>query len=177
MNWVDPNPQPNIGLPATRFEQPESSGFRGGTYLGRNFQRGQFVFGWEGDLNGTTNDETVPCSNPVFNCSFGSDWNASFRGRLGIARDRLLVFGTGGYSLADFEGFTQDTAIGLTFGDSHRMTGSAFGGGVEYAWSDRLRLRMEYLHKDFEKKVFRYDGPYLLKPRIDALTFGASISF
>ncbi len=57
-----------------------------------------------------------------------SDFFGTVRGRLGVAFDRVLVFGSGGFAYND------------------RTTGYAVGGGIEYAITNNITLRAEYLY-------------------------------
>ena len=56
-----------------------------------------------------------------------SDFFGTVRGRVGVAFDRVLVFGTGGFAYSD------------------RATGYAYGGGVEYGITNNITIRAEYL--------------------------------
>jgi opacity protein-like surface antigen len=73
--------------------------FVGGLHLGYNWQRGEIVLGVEGDasLNGGMDN-----------------YLASLRGRLGLARDDLLFYVTGGLAFRDGDGGSR--AIGLGSG-------------------------------------------------------------
>src|ERR1700730_6574515 len=71
------------------------------------------------------------------------------RGRLGIAFDRLLVYGTGGWMAARLSEsanwlFPTPTA---TYPASNSRTGSGgvWGGGVEYAYTNNLTFKVEAL--------------------------------
>ena len=101
-------------------------GFVVGGQLGINWQFNNFVFGIEGD--GSFVD-------------YGSvDSLETIRGRVGLAFDRFLVYGTGGGAFQDFDDL-----------------GWVGGGGVEYAFTDfvsarrgvsSLRLRRRQLERD-----------------------------
>ncbi len=76
------------------------SGIVGGAHIGYNYQVSQFVFGLEGDVNGSSE------SNSQFNApvEYGIRKNvdASIRGRIGYAFDRVLIYATGGGAYGDF---------------------------------------------------------------------------
>jgi len=55
----------------------------GGLQLGNNWQRGNFVFGAEGDI------------------SFADETFGTVRGRLGVANRKWLIYGTGGVAIDD----------------------------------------------------------------------------
>lgn len=166
---------PNTG--AANLIQGNSDGFSGGVHGGLNRQRGWAVYGVEMDYTLTDLDALEPAFNPAFNSVASSDWNASVRGRFGIAFDRLLVFGTAGFAFADYDGFTEFVATGLRFGDEKTLTGGTYGGGVEYAVSQRLRLRSEYRYSNFGSETMTYDVAYPIKPDMHSVIFGASLAF
>jgi outer membrane immunogenic protein len=166
--WLDPNSA------AANLIQPNSNGLVGGGYAGYNLQFNNIVFGVEGDFNGTDLSDTEACFNPAFACNASSDWNASIRGRLGFAADRVLIFATGGYAIADYDGFTDN---GTRFPDSKTLDGFAIGAGVEYAWTDNVLVRAEYRHEDFGSATMNYDVPYSVDPDIDMVLLGVSWKF
>lgn len=176
-SWLDPDSQAFAGLPAGNYIQPKSNGVIGGGHVGYNFQVNSIVLGIEGDFNGTDLSETDPCFNPAFDCNASSDWNASIRGRLGFAADRILIFATGGYAIADYSGFTRIVATGVKFSDSETVDGFAVGGGFEYAWTDNFLVRAEYRHEFFGKQTMNYDVNYRVEPDIDMILVGASWKF
>ncbi len=140
---------------ANPYGKPD--GFVGGGQLGYNYQIGQFVFGLEGDLQyadlkagasaaglGLVNDAKI-------------DFLGTVRGRAGVAFDRFLVYATGGYAYANSKaGLTPVGAAALgipgvaSVSNSHN--GYAVGAGVEYAVTNNVTLRGEYLYVDLEKK-------------------------
>jgi outer membrane immunogenic protein len=174
---LDPDSQPGLGLPAANFIQPSSHGLIGGVHLGYNFQFDRIVVGVEGDVNRTDLSATEPGLSPAFNYNAGSDWNASIRARLGFAADRILVFATGGYAVADYDGFTRVVPTGQTFPDNQTLHGYAIGGGIEYAWTENRRVRIEYRHLRFGKETMTYDVPYIVEPDIDMVLVGMSWKF
>ncbi|QDV54181.1 outer membrane protein [Rosistilla oblonga] len=170
-SFLDPNPV------APNHVQEDSDGFSGGVHGGFNRQRGKLVYGIELDYTLTDLDATAPCFNPAFDCGASSDWNASVRGRFGIAFDRLLLFGTAGFAFADYEGFTQLIATGVTYDDEKTLTGGTYGGGLEYAVSERLRVRSEYRYSNFGTEEMSYDSTYTVDPDLHSVIFGASFAF
>jgi outer membrane immunogenic protein len=71
-------------------------------------------------------------------------WFGTLRGRLGVAFDRLLVYGTAGGATGELRSsFTIPggaTSTTVTYG-----TWTA-GGGLEYGITDNLSARLEYLY-------------------------------
>lgn len=82
------------------------------------------------------------------------DWFATIRPRVGILFDRVMVYGTGGLAVGRMEEFVE------YFGDEpERYEGGAdikpgwvAGAGVEYAMTDRLRLKTEYFFTAFDRR-------------------------
>jgi outer membrane immunogenic protein len=167
--WLDPDPA------AANFIQPNSDGFEGGARAGWNWQINNLVLGVEGDFHLSDLSETDSCFNPAFNCNAGSDWNASIRGRLGLAFDRLMIFGTGGYAAADFDGYTDN---GTRFSDSTTLHGWTAGAGAEYAWTDNVLVSLEYRYSNFGSKTLTYDVAYPLDdPDMHQVILGLSWKF
>jgi outer membrane immunogenic protein len=147
-----------------------STTFTGGGQAGVNYQLGRFVVGAEADieymrLRGSFASRAAfpgPMFPDRFNTpsssgSISTDWLVTVRPRIGWAFDRLLVYGTGGVaftnrndSLSDIDSTTTQGVIGvLTASPSSRHVGWVAGGGLEYAFSNSLSAKAEYLHLDF----------------------------
>ena len=89
------------------------------------------------------------------------------RGRLGYAADRWLFFVAGGLAIADFdfqEGATITTIIPAT-PTGAIFVGWSIGGGIEYAITQNILARVEYLYDNFgHKDYIGSDGdPYRVK--------------
>ena len=155
---------------------PDISGGFFGLTAGRNFTpRGNFVFGIEGDIayaqmrasaNGTFIIPTpigVPGPDiPPLAQSYTVQINtlATLRGRLGIAmgrRDRFLPFVTAGYAGAYAKASTSQETFPppspLTGSGSKWLNGFVVGGGLEFAVSDRVTLKSEYLYTDLQGTI------------------------
>ena len=90
-----------------------------GSFVGGNYQFNRFVLGVEGDWqwsNLTGSNQALAPLRPTgalpsgpFTVSTTTKDYGSIRGRLGIAFDRFLVFGTGGWATGQsFDGFRPD---------------------------------------------------------------------
>jgi outer membrane immunogenic protein len=152
---VDQNKVPVGGLELS-YER-DFDGFVGGALGGVNFQAGSFVFGLDMDFGGAVADGegtahgkgTAGGEDTVEDIRFqhGIDWAAHIRGRLGFALDRVLVYGAGGLALADFDVKSSRGVQGNNqLDDGGHATGWSAGGGLEYAVTDNLLVRAEYLH-------------------------------
>lgn len=140
-----------------------SDGVLGGLYGGANFAFGGVVFGLDADYtwSGVSGDfntgNVVVADEPAGRFGSGSldvSWLAHVRGRLGYGFDRFLVFAAGGLAVAGLDGSTSFNApegVGVTSssGDDS-VTGWTVGGGVEWAATDNLVVRAEYLYDRFD---------------------------
>jgi outer membrane immunogenic protein len=122
------------------------NGFVGGGYAGYNYQINQFVVGVEGNVDGSSYNGSGVDSLGVVR-STREPVSGSFRGRLGFAWDRLLIFGTGGLAVADFHNVTT-SPVGTDIFNVGRVGWTA-GGGVEYAFDNNWSIRAEYLFSDY----------------------------
>jgi outer membrane immunogenic protein len=118
-----------------------SGGVAGGT-IGYNAQYGNWVFGFEGDIDwsdvsGSTSAAGCP------GCSVQNNWLSTARGRVGYAFGRWLPYVTGGLAVGD----VQASAPGFP-GATNTQVGWAAGAGVEYALSNNWSAKLEYLHVD-----------------------------
>ncbi len=143
-----------------------AGGFIGGGQIGFNRQINRIVLGIEADGSFTTAGRTLgPASVP--GVPFGNfltsetrtDWIATFRPRLGIALERLLVYGTGGLAIGSvkasdyfkFAGVPVTTPPGS---NSSVRFGWTLGFGLEYALAANLTAKIEYLHADLGRKSY-----------------------
>lgn len=142
------------------------SGFAGGGQLGVNFQSGQWVFGIEGDADYLSNKGSVSSAadflGGAVTHTYTLDFLSTVRGRLGFAWDRALIYGTGGLAMADYQIQRSQTTAGLDApGASQTVSdfrlGWAAGAGVEYAFSDMITGRVEYLVAGLESVSNTYN--------------------
>jgi len=125
---------------------------------GVNYQSNAIVFGLEGDASlfgpskytftGNNGDE-------VFSASGGMQSLFTLRPRIGVAIDKLLLYGTGGLAFgeAKFDSSLHlgDAGKGIGTADwsgsnSAWKTGFTVGGGAEYAVNNKLSLKFEALY-------------------------------
>jgi outer membrane immunogenic protein len=128
----------------------------GGT-LGFNYQVGTWVLGGEGDfdwqnLRGAST--TGPCNvgpGSPGGCDTSSNWIGTFRGRVGYAFDRILLYGTAGGAVTNLKASTGTLlpAAGTPTWQSNTELGWTAGAGVEAALTDNLTAKLEYLFADF----------------------------
>jgi outer membrane immunogenic protein len=127
----------------------DSSWIAGGQ-LGYNWQApgSQWVFGIEGDIDAQDFSKTRVLGTaigpfiPGDAFSVESKWQASIRGRIGYAWDRVLLYGTGGVAFTQLKGSVSLVGLG-TVTDDTTVVGGTVGGGLEYAVTNNLSLGVE----------------------------------
>ena len=112
----------------------------GGT-LGYNWQAGQTVFGFEGDIDWSNIRGSSPCA--ATTCETRNSWLGTARGRLGYAMDRFMPFVTGGLAVGDI----RTTVAGVGSADTTKA-GWTLGGGLEAALAGPWTAKVEYLYVD-----------------------------
>jgi outer membrane immunogenic protein len=128
----------------------------GGGQIGFNWQTGPFVLGVETDIQGSdiSDNQTVtiapylsaPNSISVTTNS-KLDWFGTVRGRIGLAWDRLLIYGTGGYAYGSLNyGIAKQDTFQFTAANDLSFTrgGYAAGAGAEYAFASNWSGKFEY---------------------------------
>jgi outer membrane immunogenic protein len=135
-------------------------GFTGGAQAGYNHQFGAFVAGLEADINyadvnsSRSGASTFAGGSEAISTRTSTDYFGTVRGRLGfLPTERLMVYGTGGFAYGNVDNRTAATFTGPGAGvyagtSSETQTGYALGGGVEYALTNNLTLKGEYLYVD-----------------------------
>jgi outer membrane immunogenic protein len=120
-------------------------GFAGGT-LGYNWQFGTIVAGLE--IDGAWADVSQTATAAGITASDKLQALSTIRGRVGVAFDQVLLYGTGGFALADEK--VSVTALGITVSDSQTRTGWTMGAGLEWMFVPRWSLKAEYLYRRFD---------------------------
>jgi outer membrane immunogenic protein len=149
LGYAGGNTEANSG-PSGGFNQAydyKSQGWLGGAHAGYNFQRGNLVYGVEADLE-KSGQKGSGVGTLGFQHSSDIDWQGSVRGRLGLAFDRTLVYGTAGWAFGDVKvdkGFANYTDV---------RNGWTAGVGVEHMLTQSLSARIEYRYTDFGRADF-----------------------
>jgi outer membrane immunogenic protein len=122
----------------------DSDGFMGGATLGYNHQLEQLVLGIEADyMFADVDGSTPPGSINGYGCGSGCETDinglGTVRARLGFAVDRFMPFISGGVAIMDVE-------AALNTGSSDTFINPVAGLGVEFAFSDSVTIKAEYLH-------------------------------
>ncbi|HXX04844.1 MAG TPA: outer membrane protein [Xanthobacteraceae bacterium] len=129
------------------------SGMLAGGQLGFNWQYNAVVVGAEGDIDwsnvrGSTSNGL--CGGVT--CTTSNTWLGTARGRLGIAADHWLFYGTGGLAYGDIK-FT-DLPAPLVVNGMATNIGWTVGGGVEYAFDRNWSIKAEYLYVGLDNAGF-----------------------
>lgn len=133
----------------------KGDGIVGGFHAGYNHQIRNFVLGVEGDFNfsDVRGREVIDAISVLdtHHRSFGS-----VRGRLGIAFDRLLAYGTVGYGWTNVRVAAND---GVTAASRTETNGGVvWGGGLEYKLQPNISLRAEALRYETSGHFHAADG-------------------
>jgi outer membrane immunogenic protein len=182
-----------------------NTGFIGGGQAGYNWQTGAFVLGVETDFDGTTQSKTfnytsAPIAGGVgvppalagdtlyVNAKASLDWLGTTRARLGFVAtpdNRLMFYATGGVAYgggsANYSAYDATQGLFWTGSPSSSRVGWTFGGGVEYAITNNITIKGEYLYYNLGSTSFSspVTGPFATPfPNVVAVakyTFDGSI--
>lgn len=147
--------QTSGGMPPGPFSYKPSGGF-GGLTAGFNLQAGKLVAGLEADAGymDLSGAGIIPSSAPPAHqdITLAGGLYGDITARLGVAWDRALVYGKGGFAYYDGQALQKTTNPGFVSYGTSTFAGWVAGGGIEYAVSPVLSLKVEYLHFDFGKR-------------------------
>jgi outer membrane immunogenic protein len=133
-------------------------GFRGGGTVGYNYQSGLLVVGLEADAHwgdvksSASNVRLAAALPPLDTLDHKVNASGSVRGRVGVAFDTVLIYGTGGYAWADNE--ISFTLLGRSFSDSQFHNGWVGGGGVEWMFAPSWSVKAEYLYRSLSGESY-----------------------
>ncbi|MCV9935926.1 porin family protein [Boseaceae bacterium BT-24-1] len=154
-----------IGSIPSRINQ-NNKGLIGGGQIGYNYQIGSVVLGAEADLSYSDVSSKAIVETPeddlrfagVHRASSSLDWLGTARLRLGFAVDRFLIFATGGVAFGNVNHSASVSYRGvgrsLAGSTSSFETGWTVGGGVEYAFTNNVSVKAEYLYYDLGRKNY-----------------------
>jgi outer membrane immunogenic protein len=141
------------------------SGVIGGGHVGAQVQINQWILGVEGSVDGTSLRKNVNAVFPNFlggaalTTQTSADVQGSIRGKIGIAWDRFMIYGTGGvafggfntnWQLASFTGLAPFfPAFVASNNFSTTRVGWTAGGGAQYALTPNWWVFAEYRFSDF----------------------------
>ncbi len=147
----------NTALPTLPLTgRADVNGFIGGGQLGYNWQRDQWVFGLEGDIQfsnerGSGDVCTVagcPAGSFQFTRDYKLDWFGTARGRVGfLPAERILLYATGGLAYGGFSGSSWTLPMNIGTWSSTNV-GWTVGAGAEAALGSNWSIKFEYLYMD-----------------------------
>jgi outer membrane immunogenic protein len=120
-----------------------------GAQAGYNFQRGNFVFGVEADVQGTGSSSSSPVASNHISIN---DWG-TVTGRLGYSFGNALFFVKGGFAWGDVDLGTNPLS-GYPPVASTAPTGYEIGAGIEYKVAPAWSFKVEYQYVDFGTNTF-----------------------
>ena len=140
-----------------KTDTDSDSSFIGGGQVGYNWQFRQWVIGAEADLqrqsisNAITLSGNTPYAGGPFvagdTFSATTNWLGTLRARAGVALDRFLVYGTGGFAFGQVE--TNACYVGgFCWSDKQIHAGFVVGAGAEFAVTNNVSLKVEYDYVD-----------------------------
>lgn len=167
-----------LGVPS----DVNGSGTIGGIQAGYNYQLSNLLLGVETDLSFASREQSI---SGIGGSTFGTYTTrltrlSTVRGRIGLAVDRFLVYGTGGVAFASIKNDFDDTAFPFNANSNKTLTGWTGGFGVEYAFSDHWTAKAEYLQvsvpsQSAAENSFGY--AFAFKNRIDIGRVGINYKF
>lgn len=144
--YASPNVEETVSGAATGSGSTSIPGGLGGAQIGANYQTGYLVLGFETDLDGsmanksTNIDGVVTGDNKI-------PWLGTLRGRVGLALDRWLLYATAGGAATELRSNVAVAGVGSASVD-RTHGGWTAGGGLEFAITDSLSAKLEYLYFD-----------------------------
>jgi outer membrane immunogenic protein len=174
------------------------NGFLGGLQAGYNYQFNSVLLGVESDLDWSDIQKKqtdirapAPFAGATFTTSGEQklDMFGTVRGRLGWTLDNWLVYATAGlaYGHASLSTLTGSTTGGVfcsplgffdcTSGSSSKMlTGSVWGGGVEWNFTSKWSARVEYLYYNLGSISFTANNLSPFDPYHSSVEFRGNIA-
>ena len=147
-SWVGPYLGVNLGYEwaGATHTSADPNGFAGGIQGGYNWQIGQFVLGFETDLQASAADDTFA------NWKFYNPWFGTLRGRGGYAMNNVLLYATLGMAYGG--GKVQMGG----FSDTNTHLGWTAGAGIEVGLTQNWSAKAEYLYVDLADQQYVFFG-------------------
>jgi len=156
------------------FADP-SGGMIGGT-VGYNYQIGQFVVGLEDNLDWTDLSNSRTLTGGVSTKSRVNAFNTAFA-RAGVAFDRALFFAEGGLSSGDVKNQVTDPKLPGTISQSGWENGYGIGGGVEYAFTNNISARADYVFSHLQDKTYFAGTPDVVKAGLNVSQIRGGLNY
>ncbi len=157
------------------------SGFIGGGQIGYNWQRGNWVFGVQGDMawtgiNASAADPFVP--GLTFNGKVS--WLGTATGRIGYAWNNVLLYGKGGGAWVNNK--ISGSGAGVSVTGTNTRAGWTVGTGVEYGFAPNWTTFIEYDYVGLGTSTVTLTGtgisaPASIKQNISIVKAGINYKF
>lgn len=129
-----------------------TTGFIGGGQIGYNWQKGNFVYGFEVDGSFVDGKREHTGYEPWSN---NLPWLATARARMGVAIGDTMVYGTAGLAFGTVKTKLAHCPNGCDYySQSKSRVGWAAGGGVEHMMTRNWSIALEVLHVDLGAKTY-----------------------
>jgi outer membrane immunogenic protein len=159
-------------------------GFVGGQ-IGFNWQPvgTPWMFGLELDSAWADIGKSVTVATAVgaLNVSTNANYMGSFRGRIGYAFERTMIYATGGLGWIRNEITVSSTLRGFFVGasDSKYLTGGLIGAGIEHAFAPSWTIKGEYIYGFYNSaKYFEpVAGGFSTDPDVQTVKLGVNYLF
>jgi outer membrane immunogenic protein len=138
-------------------------GVEGGIEGGYNWQSGQFVYGFAGDLQASSANDRFA------GYQFSNPWFGTIRARGGVAFNNILVYGTLGPAIGE----GQVKFGGLSESTTH--LGWTAGLGLEIGLTPNWSAKVEYLYVDLANQNYLLTGSTGMQSNV--LRLGVSYRF
>ena len=144
------------------------AGIIGGAQAGFNYQFNSIVLGVEGTwtdsaISGSQVAPTPLAGAPLFVSENSTDaplWYATATGRAGYAINDVLLYAKGGAAWMNAK-YTQQVVSGQVQSQqsiTNTRHGYTVGGGIEYAFTENLSVKLEYDFLDFGTKTYGFNS-------------------
>jgi outer membrane immunogenic protein len=167
-----------VDVGGLEFSGGDLKGPFAGGQIGYNFQSGQWVFGVEVDGQWANINETYVVPGTIIGTVTFEDkinWFFTARGRLGVAVQNVLFYGTGGYAHIGMKSSVSNGGVTLSVDDSRG--GWTAGGGIEYGFSN-WSAKVEYLYlQTFDKDENLFGQPFTWNVHVHTVKFGLNYRF
>ena len=151
------------------------SGWTFGGTAGANYQMGQFVIGGEGDWDWAN----VSHTQSYFFTSNHMNINETLtlRARAGMAFDRALIYVTGGYAGVNANATFSTPFLGWGGSQNQWISGGALGAGVEYAFTNNITAKAEYLYLPLSSTTYFSSSLYSTRAPVDLSLLRAGVNY
>jgi outer membrane immunogenic protein len=143
-SWVGPYVGATLGYEWGSIENNPTrpNGVAGGFEAGFNWQNGNLIYGGEADSFSAANDTFAPWQ-------FSNPWFGTARGRVGIAANSVLLFGTAGLAYGELTGTSSGNPS-----ESRASLGWVVGLGAEVSFAQHWSAKAEWLYFNLDDRRF-----------------------